>query len=236
MDRTFPTEGSDAGSSPAVEANYARLTQRIEPCFCAKSGDEGSIPSVGANFDELLAQYRPYLHKICRVWQLPAIEDDLMQVATLEMWRLWPLYNPERGSFLNFIAAYIPGKVRDYVRRHENVVRTPASKWFKGDYATIIHLDADEFLTRQHPATIETAADEASTADEDEALRTAVSHLKPKHRVVVEGLFFRHLTAYSLADELGITHQAVYLRLKSALAILKNSRLLKRCGFQQAAN
>lgn len=232
------TEPGDEGSIPSGQAMLSsRLTQRKETCLCAKTGDEGSIPSVAANnFDELLAQYRPYLLKVCRAWQLPALEDDLMQVATLEMWRLWPLYTEGRGSFLNFIASYIPGKVRDYVRRHENVVRTPASKWFNRDYATIIHLDADDYLTSNHPATSDTAADEAAKTEEDWALHVAVSHLKKKQRVVVEGIFFRHLSACELAEELGITHQAVYLRLKTALALLKNSQLLKKCGLQHAHN
>jgi RNA polymerase sigma factor (sigma-70 family) len=173
-------------------------------------------------FDELLKQYEPFLLKVCHAWHRPSMFDDLYQVASLEMWRRWHVYDPSKGSFLNYLFTHVPGKVRDYVRANEEVVRTPVHKWNKNEFAEIIRFDAAPHLMDLVTAE-EVSTDDGLNVDEADSIHAAVERLKPKLCEAVKGYYFRNLTVAALAQELGITHQGVSLRLKTALSLLRKT-------------
>jgi RNA polymerase sigma factor for flagellar operon FliA len=85
-----------------------------------------------------------------------------------------------------------------------------------------IHLSADDATGYLMVSTMATPDESAETGERDTFLRTAVSNLPDRFRLIIERLYFEDKRVQDVADELGITHVSVSQARNEAVRLLRD--------------
>jgi RNA polymerase sigma factor (sigma-70 family) len=173
-----------------------------------------------------------------RAMRHPTIEfEDLVQQGRLAIVRADKSFDASKGyKFLTYACHWIRQSMDRWIMDHAKVVRLPTNQWKADGVRTFeVHIeapidgDADGRTLLDLLPVEETCTDEADASDRVELVQRALSELKPILASTMRKRFFENKTHQEIADEEGVTHQAIWLREQAALKQLrKKAEFLRR--------
>jgi RNA polymerase sigma factor (sigma-70 family) len=168
----------------------------------AQTGDEKSA-------EELLDFYQPLIKATVRKCihihqELSKHYDDLVNIASLEFYKLVLSYDVTRSFFSYYISA----------RLYVNLVRASKSLMNKSeDFAEVNFSDM--------PKLWDPSYDPFGKIETEIVIQQALEELKPSYKQAINYVFFDQLTQEEAAERLNISQSAFQKRLNRALKNLK---------------
>ncbi|WP_415907042.1 sigma-70 family RNA polymerase sigma factor [Oleiharenicola sp. Vm1] len=145
------------------------------------------------------------------------------------------------GPWRPYVIAAARNAMASWVRKHGRNVRTPANKFFTAGVSEIsiqapVTADSDSSTFEE----LFLGQDETTTGSVDrtamfQTLAKRMKRLPAGDRALLHAYYFKEQTLHQIAVGLGVTRQAIHLRMKRIIATLRRSRNLKRVKREVAA-
>jgi RNA polymerase sigma-70 factor (ECF subfamily) len=160
-------------------------------------------------FDELYRRYASIAYGLAlRVTGRAVLAQDVVHDAFLAIWRAPEAFDPARGAFRTFFLSLVHHRAVDTVRREERLRRRQA----RMNPEPLEDEDVAEDVVR-----------EAWFADRRERVVSAMRHLSPEQRQVLELAYYDGYTQARIAQELDLPLGTVKTR---TLAAMRRMRAL----------
>ncbi|MDM4019196.1 sigma-70 family RNA polymerase sigma factor [Roseiconus lacunae] len=117
--------------------------------------------------------------------------EDLLQRTSLVMWQKWDRFDPRYG-FLPWARGIALNEIRNYLRRSER--------------RNVQLSEAVVSMLAEH-------SEQVADSDRSEALSVCLQSLEEKQRALLEGCYLESAGCKSTAESMGISVDAVYMRL-----------------------
>ena len=189
--------------------------------------------------DALITKYTPLLFKLANYWhhRFPTVgHDDLMQTGRIALLRAYELYDSMKGAtFMTYAHRRISADMSYCVSRTRDTIRVPREhyplRFITCSFEMPVgdddgkELTLGEILAEPEPMT-QRLLDQG---DARTVLPLVLKTLKPKQRTIIHQLYLLESpsTSRDLAQEMGISRQAVEQHAKKAFCILRRNPLLK---------
>lgn len=190
--------------------------------------------------DALLLKYEPLLFQQANYWhhRFPTVgHDDLMQTGRLALLRAWELYDSMKGAaFMTYAHRRITADMSYCVSRTRDTIRVPREHRHIRFHTVSFELDVGDDDGGRTLTLGETLAEAEPLAlrlldqvDARTVLAPALARLKPKQRKIIQQLYLMDAPRSSreIAQEMGITRQAVENHVKNAFRMLRRNTQLK---------
>ena len=187
--------------------------------------------------DKLIKANTYYIYKF--VSKLPiddtSIKQDLVQEGRIGIYKASQTFNPEDGTpFIAYARNYIKKEIFRYLEKYQNTIKIPSRIFWDSDnhiktISTAIQLNDDTSSTVED--LLEDKVEDNEIDDnqyfKNKAILMRFNELKPQQRYIVSnylGLDAEKgsMTLKEIADELGITRQAVQEQYHTAIKKMRN--------------
>ena len=154
-------------------------------------------------------------------WGNPLLHGEGFSVALQSAWEAYPRWDPRKSS----LRTWLHNQMRfGLLAANQSVLNTArrsrTSKPCPKVY--MVYLDEDcRIDLSQFVAPPVDVGEELDRVRKIEAVRQAVQSLPKRQRVVIEAYYFNNKSTRQIADAVGVTHQAVSLRIKKGLSLLE---------------
>ena len=191
-----------------------------------------------ADPEDVVRQYRPLVCKIANRYRA-ALEktgavdlDDLIQAGMIAIMKAQKNYRPEEGlSFVNYSWDYVRSAIRRTLGFNDNTGAAPAIMVYLDDplYADERQTLLDTIPDPNIPDNAERIAEAEEREERSTAVHEAVDRLKnPKHREVINLMYFQGQNGPEIAAATGIPPKQVYTNKDEALKRLRHDWRLER--------
>jgi RNA polymerase sigma factor (sigma-70 family) len=155
------------------------------------------------------------------------LEDDLEQLALLELARLAPRYDPARSPSLDhYLASIVSSRLSDCVRQlkrqHRDIVDGSHTSLDSAGDSAIEAADGD--AETDEPASDDSVFDRVAQTQSSRALVLAITALPARQREVMT-LVLEDLTDREIAEGLGVSVQSINKTRLTAIANLQRALL-----------
>jgi RNA polymerase sigma factor (sigma-70 family) len=151
------------------------------------------------DFTLIYDAYSPALYGVLlRLVKDSARAEDLLQDAFVKIWSTSQSYNPKQGRLFTWLLTITRNLAMDELRARK--VRATASTYIYDRSSEAVGTDVAEGTVHH----------------------SLLSHLEPKHRAVVELMYYRDYTSQEAADMLKLPLGTVKTRVRTALQQLKH--------------
>ena len=183
----------------------------------AQLSDEALLEAVAGSDEEALGELYDRFGRVAyglalRILRDPALAEDAVQEAFLQVWRGAGGYRPERGKASTWMLTFVHRRAVDLVRREERRRGEPEGAM---------------------PEPQEPGADEAVVArSRREIVQDALSRLPADQREAIELAYYGGFTQSELAERLSQPLGTIKIRMFTGLQQLQT--LLVEAGFERA--
>jgi RNA polymerase sigma-70 factor (ECF subfamily) len=184
----------------------------------AQLSDEALLAAVARSDEAALAELYDRFGRVAyglalRVLRDPALAEDAVQDAFLQVWRSAGRFDPGRAKAGTWLLTFVHRRAVDLVRREDRRRTEPAES---------------------APEPTGPGADEAAVVrSRGEIVRDALRRLPPEQREAIELAYYGGLTQSQLAERLEQPLGTIKSRMFSGLQRLQS--LLVEAGFEQAS-
>jgi RNA polymerase sigma-70 factor (ECF subfamily) len=155
-----------------------------------------------AGFEILYENYSgSFYHFILRSVPDVPLAEDILQESFVKIWKGIYQYDESKGKLYTWMLRIVKNTSIDYLRSQENKHKQ---------------------LTRSHEVSDMSIA-EISAREVDFGLRQVVSKLEPKHREVIDAIYYGSHTNAEAAEKLGIPLGTLKSRARLALHLLRSA-------------
>ncbi len=177
--------------------------------------------------DQILKEYNRYIQTVAMRMGQPQYTEDLIQIGRIATLQAYERLDPTKikNDEKSYITTCIKGSMKNFLTDNARTIKIPAYKQSEVNIPTI----SISTPVGDKGSTIEdfiVSSDDYIPLEPNKKLREALMQLKPKYKTIIT-LYFdlednsKPKTLREIADELGISFQAVNQQLKLAIIKLK---------------
>lgn len=187
------------------------------------------------SIEDLLKQYQRYIIKVAStLTKDDYIKEELIQVASIGIWKAYTNFNEAEGSLHGYLISYIRGSMLNYLTDHTRTIK-PSAKLIhdtnKAEGEELIKTISIERPINEYGKKIEDIIpieEEDKTLDDHQEairvlLRQYLNQLKERYQFILKLRYFEEKTIEEIGHQLGISRQAVDQQLETALFQLQDA-------------
>ena len=185
------------------------------------------------DYDRLIINNKPFILALAKTFnQTLSKQQDLVQEGEIAIWIAATTFDETKGNFLAYAKLLIINKMKDYLTKYGNTVRTPINVIRDKDTQPKITISLNNPVGDDGAILEDFIASEVSEEGFDLSfVKTVLNDLKPKQREIIEMYFglvpgTEPLIQAEIAQYYGTSKQNINQQINKVLKKLENDKRL----------